>query len=246
LSIVRGYGPFRQLADAFARAGIATLRLDDRGYGSSGGDPAKATTADFASDARAALAWLHTRADVNGARLFVAGHSEGGMIAPMLAADDPALRGIVLMAGPAWTGRRVIEYQNRFAIAREASWPEARRDSVLRDAMTRVDSLGRETPWLGFFLGHDPLPVARRVHCPVLLVQGETDRQVDPAQARELAAAFREGGDKDVTVKSFAETNHLFLHDPSGDPAGYATLQETAIRPDILAAIVEWTRARSK
>ncbi len=244
LPILRGYRPFRQVADALARAGIATLRLDDRGYGASGGDAAQATTADFAADARAALAWLRARSDVDGARLALVGHSEGGLIAPMVAAGDPALRAIVLLAGPAWPGRRVIEYQNRLAIARQPDWPAARRDSMLRVAMKQVDSLATTNPWLHYFLTCDPLPTARRVRCPVLVLQGATDHQVAPAQATELAQALRDGGDRDVTLSVLAGTDHLFLPDTNGDPAGYAALPETEIRPEILATITDWLRTR--
>ena len=244
LVIVHSYRPFRQLADALARAGIATLRLDDRGFGASGGDGANATSADFADDARAALAWLRGRSDVDGARLVLLGHSEGALVAPMVAADDPKLRGIVLLAGPAWTGRRVIEHQNGLAIAREAVQSVGRRDSLVRAAMTKVDSLAGANAWLRFFLDYDPLPTARRVRCPVLVVQGQTDHQVDPAQAPELAGAIRAGGNRDVTLKLFADTNHLFLPDANGDPSGYAALKEAEIPPAIVTAIVDWTRAR--
>ena len=244
IPVVHGYRPFRQLADALARAGIATLRLDDRGFGASGGDGANATTADFADDARAALAWLRTRSGVDGAHLALLGHSEGGIVAPMVAADDPKLRGIVLLAGPAWTGRRVIEYQNGLAIGREAGQSWARRDSLVRVAMTKVDSLAGGSPWLHFFLDYDPLPTARRVRCPVLVMQGQTDHQVDPAQAPQLAGAIRAGGNRDVTLKLLADTNHLFLPDANGDPSGYAALKEAEIPPAIVTAIVDWLRAR--
>jgi len=244
IPVVHGYRPFRQIADALARAGVATLRLDDRGFGASGGDGARATSADFAGDAKVALAWLRGRSDVDGARLVLLGHSEGALVAPMVAADDSRLRGIVLLAGPAWTGRRVIEFQNRLAIGREAGQSVGRRDSLVRVAMAQVDSLAGGSPWLRFFLDYDPLPVARRVRCPVLVMQGQTDHQVDPAQAPQLAEAIRGGGNRDVTLKQFADTDHLFLADANGDPSAYAALTETEIRPAVLAAIVDWLRAR--
>jgi hypothetical protein len=76
--------PFLVLADALTRRGIAVLRCDDRGVGASTGDPAKATSADFARDAKAELDWLRKAPSVNGRRVGLIGHSEGGLIASML------------------------------------------------------------------------------------------------------------------------------------------------------------------
>ncbi|MEO8450129.1 MAG: alpha/beta hydrolase [Gemmatimonadota bacterium] len=89
-----GWKPFRQIADTLGRRGIAVLRLDDRGVGGSDLGSMSATSADFADDIRAALAYLRTRGDIDGSKLGLIGHSEGGMIAPMVAATDSSLRGI--------------------------------------------------------------------------------------------------------------------------------------------------------
>ena len=113
---------------------------------------------------------------------------------------------------------------------------------MLHVAMQNVTALAKTNPWLRFFLACDPLPTARRVRCPVLVLQGATDHQVDPAQAAELAQALREGGNQDVTLAVLPGVDHLFLPDASGDPAGYASLPESAIRPEILTTIVDWLR----
>ncbi|HEX6062820.1 MAG TPA: alpha/beta fold hydrolase, partial [Longimicrobiales bacterium] len=113
LTGLRGYRPFRELAEDLAGRGIAVLRYDDRGFGGSTGVHASGTSADFADDTRAVIAYLRTRPEIDPDKIFLAGHSEGGMIAPMVAADDPRIGGIVLMAGPAYTGRRILEYQTR-------------------------------------------------------------------------------------------------------------------------------------
>jgi dipeptidyl aminopeptidase/acylaminoacyl peptidase len=110
--------------------------------------------------------------------------------------------------------------------------------------MHTVDSLAAVVPWLRFFLTHDPLAVARRVKVPVLILQGETDRQVTAEQAPELAAAFKAGGNRDVTVHVFPRANHLFVDDPSGNPAGYASLPVHMVRSDVLAAIVDWVKKK--
>src|SRR5689334_1288422 len=214
---IEGYRPFRQIADTLGRRGIAVLRLDDRGAGGSDVGPTGAngpTSADFADDIRAALAYLRTRPEIDGNRLALVGHSEGGMIAPMVAATDPKLRALVLMAGPAHTGRAILKYQNEYAIDSMLHLGGARRDSALRTVDAKLDSAAKAMPWMHFFLDYDPIATAKRVTQPVLILQGATDRQVTPEQGPALAAAFRAGGNRDVTLKVFPSTDHLFLADP--------------------------------
>ena len=242
--LVAGYRPFRQIADALARHGIATLRLDDRGFGASGGDVSRATSADFADDVRAALAWLRARPGVDGRRLALLGHSEGGLIAPLVAAEDRSLRALVLLAGPAWTGRREVESQARYAIERDPSIGADARDSLLRLSAHASESSATTNAWWRWFLDYDPLPAAGRVRTPVLVLQGATDRQVAAEQAGELAAALRAGGDRDVTVRILPGVNHLFLDDPVGDPARYPLLEARALRPEILDLITGFLHSR--
>jgi uncharacterized protein len=244
ISLVPGYRPFREVADALARRGIAVLRMDDRGVGGSGGKVRGATSEDFAQDIEDALAWLRARPDIDGARLALLGHSEGGIIAPMIAARDPKLRAIALLAAPAWDGRRILEYQNGRAIDRHVA--EAARDSAKRAARSEVDSLAARDPWLAFFIAHDPLETIRRVKVPVLLLQGETDRQVTAPQAKELADALARAGNRDVTVKVFPARNHLFLPDADGDPGGYAKLTAREMGPVVLDPLAEWLAKRLK
>ena len=239
---VKGYRPFRQVADTLGRHGIAVLRVDDRGYGASTGSSATATTADFADDIRAALAYLRTRADIDPTRLALVGHSEGGMIAPMVAASDPALRGIVLLAGTAHTGRTILRYQLRQGIVRAPALSATQRDSALRTVDAMIDSLGRAQPWVRYFLEYDPLVTARKVRVPTLILQGETDRQVTPEQAEALERALRAGGNQHVTRRMFPQTNHLFVQDADGNPAGYAALPDHQVRAEVLAAMLAWLR----
>lgn len=238
IPLVPGYRPFRQIADTLARRGIASLRLDDRGTGASQGSFTGSTSADFADDAEDALQWLTTAPGIDGKRLAVLGHSEGGLLAPMLVSRGVKVTALVLMAAPAWEGRRVIHEQNRYAAA--GRYQGAALDSVLRAADRSVASAGIADPWLGYFLGHDPLPIARQVRVPVLLLQGETDRQVTADQVDELAAAMRAGGNPSVTVHRLPETDHLFLPDPSGDPAGYSRLPTRTMPARTLGILADW------
>ncbi len=243
---VTGYRPFRQLADTLTRRGIAVLRMDDRGFGASEGNGATGTTADFATDIAAAVAYLRTRPEIDPDRIALVGHSEGGIIAPIVAAGDPRIRAVVLMAGTSRSGRRILEYQIRFPLDRDGSLTPAQRDSAYRAGWAEVDSLGARIPWLPYFIGYDPLPTARRVRQPVLIVQGETDRQVTADQARELDAAIRAAGNRDVTMRVFPQMNHLFIHDPDGMPAGYARLPNRRVEPEVLGTIADWLVVRMR
>ena len=104
-----GHKPFLVLADALARAGIASLRYDDRGVGESGGSQVGATTEDLATDAAAAVSFLAGRPEVGS--LGIVGHSEGGMIAPMVAVGEPRVDFIVLLAGPGVPGVELLARQ---------------------------------------------------------------------------------------------------------------------------------------
>lgn len=105
--------PFLVLADYLTRRGIGVLRYDDRGVGQSTGNFKTATSASFAGDAAAAVAYLKTRKQVNKRQIGLIGHSEGGMIAPMLAAGNKDIAFIVLMAGPGEPITELMDQQNR-------------------------------------------------------------------------------------------------------------------------------------
>lgn len=95
-----GHKPFLVLADHLTRQGIAVLRYDDRGFAKSTGDLATAAAAEFVADARAAVAFLRARPEIDAGRVGLVGHSEGGVVAPLVAADDPQIAYVVLLAGP--------------------------------------------------------------------------------------------------------------------------------------------------
>ncbi|MCX7799566.1 MAG: CocE/NonD family hydrolase [Fimbriimonadales bacterium] len=116
--------PFAVWADALAKAGVASLRCDDRGVGKSTGLFSTATSDDFASDARAAVAFLKTRKDIDAGRIGLMGHSEGGLIAPMAAADHPDVAFVVLLAPPAVPGRDIVVVQSRLIAEAEGAKPE--------------------------------------------------------------------------------------------------------------------------
>ena len=108
-----GHKPFLVLSDYLTRKGIVVLRADKRGVGKSTGKTDTATTADFAADAEAGVAFLKSRPEVDPRKIGLVGHSEGGIIAPMAAVADPGVAFIVLMAGSGVPGDQIIVEQGR-------------------------------------------------------------------------------------------------------------------------------------
>jgi hypothetical protein len=119
-----GHKPFLILADHLSRNGIAVLRLDDRGVGGSSGKTSDSTSDDFAGDVLAGIEYLKTRKEVDAKRIGLIGHSEGGLIAPLVANRSTDVAFIVLMAGPGLPGDEILYLQGA-AIAKAAGAPEA-------------------------------------------------------------------------------------------------------------------------
>jgi pimeloyl-ACP methyl ester carboxylesterase len=261
--------PFLVLADHLTRKGIVVLRADDRGVGKSGGNFAAATTTDFASDVEAGVAFLRSRREVDERRLGLIGHSEGGMIAPMVANRNPAVHFLVLMAGPGVPGDEIIVEQARLISLASGMAPEAvqrgvdqqrsvleivkreKDTSALEAALReRMTALGLQpgmidlqlkaltTPWYRYFVSYDPRPALAALTCPVLVINGEKDLQVPPAQ--NLPAIRRAlASNTSAQVEEIGGVNHLFQTAKTGMPAEYATIEET-IAPAVLDRISNW------
>jgi uncharacterized protein len=110
---ILGHKPFFVIADALTRRGIAVLRVDDRGVGGSTGDPLAATTQDFAGDVLAGITYLKTRKEIDTKAIGLVGHSEGGIIAPMVASKSDDVAFIVLLAGTGMNGAEILKAQTR-------------------------------------------------------------------------------------------------------------------------------------
>lgn len=118
-----GHKPFLVLSDYLTKNGIAVLRYDDRGIAESKGNFKTATTADFADDAAAAVAYLQTRKEINPKKIGLMGHSEGGVIAPMVASSNKVVSFIVLLAGTGIPGDALLLLQKAL-IERAEGTPE--------------------------------------------------------------------------------------------------------------------------
>ncbi|MGF6850071.1 pimeloyl-ACP methyl ester carboxylesterase [Chitinophaga sp. W3I9] len=121
---IAGHKLFLVLADYFARNGIATLRYDDRGFGASTGDFYTSDIYDFSHDALTALKYLKARKDVDISRMGVLGHSEGAIVAQIVAANNPGVAFVISMAGVGVSGRELID-QQAFAKGKVAGKPDS-------------------------------------------------------------------------------------------------------------------------
>lgn len=135
-----GHKPFWVIADYLTERGLAVLRFDDRGVGQSTGDHADATTLDFADDVMAAVNYLKSRRDIEPEKIGLIGHSEGGMIAPVVASKDKTIDFIVLLAGPGTSGREVLESQ-QVLIGKAKGIPPAFLQKTSNDIKVIVDAV---------------------------------------------------------------------------------------------------------
>jgi pimeloyl-ACP methyl ester carboxylesterase len=190
------YQPFRQIAEDLAAHGIAVLRCDKRGAGQSTGLSSleQATSTDFGGDVSAQVAWLRARPEIDGSRIALLGHGEGGTIAITLAAADPSLAAVVLMAAPGKRGDRIILDQTREELAEATELPPAQRDAKLKEEQSLLDAVlaGGEdaklppdarTPWFREFVRTDPATLIRAVKQPTLILHGALDKEITPEQA---------------------------------------------------------------
>lgn len=141
-----GHKPFWVLADYLSRNGIAVLRYDKRGVEKSGGEYFTATTQDFADDAEAALNYLKSRKEIDTSNIGLIGHSEGGIIAPMIASQNKDVQFIVLMAGLGVSGIELSLAQNQFAL-NKASLSDKEKDAlneILKKIFTSTEN------WTGY------------------------------------------------------------------------------------------------
>ena len=251
--------PFAVIADALARAGIATLRYDDRGFGESTGDVVNCTTEDLKNDAFAGVQLLRSRFD----KVGVIGHSEGGTIALILAAEKK-VDFIVSLAGMAVSGKETLLWQNRLALA-AANIPSETID-VYCNALDEVfdacisgtampsttqynlpTSLAQnltvvtkqlQTPYMKQFLTLDSRPLLGNITCPVLALNGTKDTQVEP---ESNLGALRSGLQKNAKNKleAIEGVNHLFQHCKTGMATEYGNIEET-IAPEVLEKMVYW------
>lgn len=253
--------PFAVIADALARQGIASLRYDDRGWGDKSVNFADFTTDDFRQDAAAAIPLLRKRFN----KVGILGHSEGGTIAMMLAAEGKA-DFIVSLAGMAISGKETLIMQNRQAMS-AIGLPKETIDSYCNSISKALDEIASgkkaseiniddvpvalkpvtikalqqaDTPYIRHFLTIDVGKLLPEIKCPVLALNGTKDTQVDcDANTTRIEKGL---ANCKHSIKKIDGVNHLFQHCNTGIVTEYQQIEET-IAPEVLQEVAKWIKA---
>lgn len=253
--------PFAVIADALARQGIASLRYDDRGWGDKSVNFADFTTDDFRQDAAAAIPLLRKRFN----KVGILGHSEGGTIAMMLAAEGKA-DFIVSLAGMAISGKETLIMQNRQAMT-AIGLPKETVDSYCNSISKALDEIASgkkaseiniddvpvalkpvtikalqqaDTPYIRHFLTVDAGKLLPEIKCPVLALNGTKDTQVDcDANTTRIEKGL---ANCKHSIKKIDGVNHMFQHCNTGIVTEYQQIEET-ISPEVLQEVAKWIKA---
>ena len=252
--------PFAVIADALARQGIATLRYDDRGFGESTGDLVNVTTEDLKNDALAGVELLRKQFK----RVGILGHSEGGTIGLMLAAEGK-VDFVVSLAGGVVSFEKTLLDQNRWTL-QQAGYSQDVTDRYCTALESLFDELKAggnpeptnhglpaeleqnlqiakaqsSTPYMRYFLGLDLTDRLGKITCPVLALNGTKDRQVN---SEENLNALQNGLAGQKEIKAMEGLNHMFQHCNTGNPSEYKDIEET-FAPEALEIIVTWMKKR--
>ncbi|MGY1662683.1 alpha/beta hydrolase family protein [Geodermatophilus sp. SYSU D00705] len=246
----------RQLAHALAAGGIASLRYDKRGVGESPGDWRTAGFTDNVDDLGRAREALAARPEVDPARIVLAGHSEGALLAAALAARGARTAGVVLLSPSATPGEELLRWQARqiaptlpapvrallrlFRTDLEAKVVanHARIRATTTD-VARIGGVRLNARWTREFMAHDPRTDLARLSVPVLALTGEKDLQVPVADLDVLRATVP----GPVEVHQVPDLTHTLRRQPG--PASlraYRSELRSPVDPRVLATVVDWCR----
>jgi alpha/beta superfamily hydrolase len=250
---------YKAIAHTLSNSGILVLRYDKKGVGRSEGDFKTASLSDLVSDAKAGIMYLKSRKDVDTSRICLIGHSEGAIIAPMIAAEDKSIKAIVLMAGTAKPLDQVLIEQQGFLLS-QAKIPDEMKEKAMEEQQEFFDwvrgkkewkeeemppqykELMGQRKWFLEHFEHDPLQTIARVKCKVLILQGQKDKQVFDIHAIMLSNALNRAGNENHQVKLFPDLDHFFCKtEGEGDYAEYAKT-ERPIDPEFLNFLTDWLK----
>ncbi|WP_067545827.1 alpha/beta hydrolase family protein [Nocardia crassostreae] len=266
---ILGHKPFLLLADVLTRAGYAVLRTDDRGVGGTGGNLDHATYQDLTDDIAAGMTYLRTRSEIDGNRIGLLGHSEGGYLAPLAAArPESGVAFVILLSGPSVTGAEVLLEQTQLMLAAEGATPQEVSSEIgFLSGLCNIFRIGDLEEAIRYAHQHNAgLPAEQRAPAEAvdaLVTQYMASLVVyDPAPALSalripVLALY---GSKDIqvplaqneapmrallaadpaaTVHVFDGLNHLFQVAGTGLPEEYATI-DTTIDPQVLDYLTAW------
>jgi pimeloyl-ACP methyl ester carboxylesterase len=252
---VAGIPIFAQLATAFADAGYLVVRYDERGAGQSGGRQESATIEEFAVDARAVVAYLLKRRDVDPRKISLIGYAEGGWISLLVAAREQKIAAVGLIATPSTPGTDLVLEQQRLLFERGSTPPAAQQTAVEQqkkileavvsgkgwenfnaEMRARVD-----TPLYRSFLLFDPAQAIVKVRQPMLVVHPMLDQEVPAYHGEQLAQLARSRPRAGPTeFVQLTGVNHLLARATTGDITEYGTLAQRSISPAVTLELTAW------
>jgi len=255
--VVAGIPIFAQIAAGLADQGFIVLRYDKRGVGQSGGRAERVTIQDYADDLIATIRWLAKRQDVDPKQIAVAGHSEGGAVAMLAAERESKISSLILIAAPGMRGADLIMEQQRHALDLMGASEEQRKAKIELQARIQEavitdkgwESIPKElreqadSAWFRSLLLFDPAKVMPEIEQPILIIQGDLDRQVFPHHADQLAALARNRKKSPpVEAVHLPGINHLLVPAKTGDVSEYSSLPEKTITPAVVKTIADWLK----
>jgi len=246
-----------QIAGALADAGFLVARYDKRGIGQSGGRAESASLTDYAEDVRAAIKMLADRKDVDPKRIAVIGHSEGGLVALMVAAKEKRVGAVALIATPGNTGAEVALAQQQRLLNRMKLTPEEKQAKVdaqkkIHDAVITGKGLEQlppevrrtvDNPEYQGLLTSDPAKLVASVRQPLLIIQGALDTQVEPENADRLETLARaRKNSPPVEVVKVPSVNHLLVPATTGELDEYGALKDKQVSQQVTEALATWLK----
>lgn len=264
-----GHKPFAVIADDFAKKGIATLRLDDRGVGGSSKGTPDETSFNYATDINAAVLFLKAKGFEN---IGLIGHSEGGMIAPIVASTNKDVKFLVLMAGPGqpinellvqqiYLGGKLAgiseeELQKSNQINRikfdfiknyKGTTFDADFDNFIKtsgEGVAEAEKKQMKNAWFRYFIVFNPDEYVSKVKIPVLAINGSLDFQVPAKENLEaIKKSLTKAKNKNFETYEFQGMNHLFQECTTGAINEYAEIEQT-ISLKVLDKMSSWIIAR--
>ena len=233
--------PFEVIADYLTRNGIAVFRYDDRGWGTQDMELVNGTTLDFADDAEAAFQLLKSHKRIDPKRIGFAGHSEGGVIAPIVASRNKDVAFVIMLAGTGVDGESVLIEQNR-AILGKMGASEEEIQTQINSLKDRDNNPALQVPWLKCFLDLDPRDYLSKLSIPVLALNGDKDVQVIASQnLPEIERALEKAGNKNYKTILLPNMNHLFQECETGLPDEYFSIEQT-ISPKVLEIMKDFIK----
>lgn len=232
--------PFAVIADYMANNGIAVFRYDDRGFGTEDTALFNATTLDFANDVESAINAVKNHPNIDADKIGLVGHSEGGLIAPIVASRNSEVDFLILLAGPGVNGMEVLVEQTK-AILKVNGYSKKEIEEQLK-ALKNGELAGHSHPWMKCFLDLEPAEYLKKVKQPILVLNGTKDLQVLHYQnLPAIKKALKEGGNKSYKIHKLKGLNHLFQECKTGSPNEYFQIEQT-ISPKVLKLMKDFVK----